>query len=174
MKNTTFEVPDHAGSAEDEDGRAQTPNRESAQIIPFPKAQPAWMQGEADYYDLHDGDDDTPQHTSMPLDYHTREDRHSTEALDYPGAVSRVTFDDLVDGFEDVEACKRLFGVSMLDNDLEEALLASIRQFDHCTRDPAATLCGTFVATMIVFLHKHPAFQRNIGGPVRRLTGNNG
>jgi hypothetical protein len=141
---------------------------QSAKIIPFPRAQPAWVGQEPErWFQDDDWDDTDPPPSSVPLDINSRDDRNSDEPLDHPGAFTRTTYDDLVDAYEDAEACKRLFGVTKLDDNLEKAMLASIHHFTAMMRDPAATLCGLYVGSLLVFMENHPAFRRNFRGPAR-------
>jgi len=137
----------------------------SANVILFPKAQPAWVANETD--DDFDDWSEGPPPSSVPLDIYGRSDCRSEEPMDHPGAWTRIKYDDIVGAFEDAEACKNLFGVTKLDDSLECALLASIRHFTTMMKDPAATLCGLYVGSIVVFMENHSAFRRNLHGPAR-------
>lgn len=155
--------PDHEQDLNHEEELPQIET--SAKIIPFPKSAPAWMGCESEFW-FEDDEPDAPR-MSIPLDYNSRDDRNSEMALDRPGSFSRTAFNDLVDAFEDADACKKLFYLSKMDKDLEEALLASIQHFTEGSKEPAETMCGLFVGGLLAFMTNHPAFRRNFGGPTR-------
>lgn len=155
------------GKPENEIATSTSTGSAGAKIIPFPKSVPAWAGQEPGHWLQDDWDYADPPPPSVPLDVNSRDDRDSDVPLDSPGAFTRITYDYVVDAYEDVEACKKLFEVTKLDDDLEHALLTSIRYFTTMMRDPAATLCGLYVGSMVVFMENHPAFRRNIRGPAR-------
>ncbi len=147
--------------------KLRTPKADQSKKRPVSvRKQPKWMQTEREDENFHDWSQDAPPR-SLPLDLNTRRDFDRANALDFPGTWSRITWEDLHQAYTSEDHCRKIFGITHLDDDLEKALLNTLQHFSNMAKDPAATVCGLLIGSLFIFMINHKAFRRNVQGPVR-------
>lgn len=109
--------------------------------------------------------DDAPD--TLPYDFDSKGYVKPTEGSDVHKSFHRYGHGALLDAHDFATETNEMFGLRMVDDNLEEALLVALEHFFEESKLPHATVCGLVIGTLHKFIHNHRVFYRFIKGPTK-------